>query len=68
MFSVQCINHFEIANYGTLIAYSDALGDREISKLLQKNLEEEKNTDRRLTKLAIESINEKAKARERTFA
>lgn len=60
--SVQCINHFEIACYGTAIAYANALEVREIARLLRKTLEEEKNIDHDLTKIAVESINEKAKA------
>lgn len=60
--SVQCINHFKIACYGTAIAYANALESEEIARLLQKTLEEEKNTDYDLTKIAVQSINEKAKA------
>lgn len=60
--SVQCINHFEITCYGTAIAYANALESKEVAELLQKTLEEEKNIDHDLTKIAMESINEKAKA------
>lgn len=60
--SAQTVEHYEIARYGTLIAWAERLGLGDASKLLQETLEEEKETDRLLTKLAKEQVNEKAAA------
>ena len=50
------IEHHEIAVYGTLIAWAQALGQDKHAVTLSTSLEEEKNADRILTKLA-EQIN-----------
>ena len=59
--SVQHINHYEIAGYGTASSYAKALGLNEISELLHETLEEEKKIDERLSLLAEEFINIQAK-------
>ncbi len=51
--------HYEIASYGTLRTYADMLGYKKISALLQETLDEEINTDKKLTKLA-QTINQEA--------
>lgn len=48
---MQRIEHYEISAYGTNIALADALGEREVSKLLNETLREEKETDISLTKI-----------------
>jgi len=53
----QAVEHYEIARYGTLIAWAERLGMSEVAKLLQQSLDEEKMTDRSLTKLAETAIN-----------
>ncbi|MFN3351099.1 ferritin-like domain-containing protein [Pseudorhodoplanes sp.] len=53
----QAVEHYEIARYGTLIAWAEQLGMSEVVKLLQQSLDEEKMTDRSLTKLAETAIN-----------
>ncbi|WP_026606295.1 ferritin-like domain-containing protein [Methylocapsa acidiphila] len=60
--SAQTIEHYEIARYGTLIAWADRLGKKEASKLLGETLEEEKKTDRLLTDLAESKVNQDATA------
>jgi ferritin-like metal-binding protein YciE len=55
--AAQCVEHYEIAGYGTARTYAELLGDQEGAKLLQTTLEEEKETDEKLTKLAKSSIN-----------
>lgn len=55
--AAQCVEHYEMAGYGTAGAYAELLGDRESAKLLQTTLEEEKQTDEKLTKLAKSAIN-----------
>jgi ferritin-like metal-binding protein YciE len=49
---------YEIARYGTLIAWAKQLGMTEAAQLLQQTLEEEKMTDKSLSKLAEAVINE----------
>lgn len=56
----QAVEHYEISRYGTLIAWADQLGMREVSRLLKKTLEEEKKTDATLSKLAESSLNQMA--------
>jgi ferritin-like metal-binding protein YciE len=60
--SAQSMEHYEIARYGTLITWAERLGHADAGKLLQETLEEEKETDQLLTRLAKEQINEKAAA------
>jgi ferritin-like metal-binding protein YciE len=58
--SAQKIEHYEIAGYGTLLQYAEILGYTESAKLLEQNLNEEKQMDELLTKIASEGINLKA--------
>jgi ferritin-like metal-binding protein YciE len=55
--AAQRVEHYEMAGYGTARAYAELLGDREDAKLLQTTLEEERETDQKLTKLAKSAIN-----------
>lgn len=59
--SAQRIEHYEIAGYGTLRTYAEILGDEDARDLLQTTLDEEKQTDKKLTELAVSSINIEAK-------
>jgi ferritin-like metal-binding protein YciE len=59
--SAQKVEHYEIAAYGTLCAWADMLGHREIEKLLRETLNEEKQTDEKLNKLA-KQVNKEAMA------
>ena len=61
--TAQRIQHYEIAAYGTLRTYADLLGYKEASEYLQKSLEEEKETDDKLTEVAVNLINPQAKSR-----
>ncbi|MBS0533534.1 MAG: ferritin-like domain-containing protein [Proteobacteria bacterium] len=56
----QAVEHYEMARYGTLVAWAEQLGMKEAAKLLQQTLEEEKKTDALLNKLAESAINQKA--------
>lgn len=49
----QAVEHYEIARYGTLVAWAEELGFAASSKLLDKTLQEEKHTDDVLNKLAL---------------
>jgi ferritin-like metal-binding protein YciE len=52
--AAQRVEHYEIAAYGTVRTYAEILGEEEAVRLLEKTLEEEKETDRKLTELASE--------------
>jgi ferritin-like metal-binding protein YciE len=53
----QAIEHYEIARYGTLISWAKQLKLDEAATLLAETLEQEKNADALLTKIAEESVN-----------
>ncbi|HSU69721.1 MAG TPA: ferritin-like domain-containing protein [Tepidisphaeraceae bacterium] len=55
--AAQRVEHYEIAAYGTVRTYARLLGDDQAAKLLQTTLDEEGETDKKLTKLAESSIN-----------
>jgi ferritin-like metal-binding protein YciE len=58
--AAQRVEHYEIAAYGTLIAYARQLGHADAAGLLAKTLNEEKETDQKLTQLAEGFLNESA--------
>lgn len=58
--AAQRVEHYEIAAYGTACAFAELLGETEHLSLLKQTLAEEKETDERLTELAVE-INSEAK-------
>jgi ferritin-like metal-binding protein YciE len=57
--AAQRVEHYEIAAYGTVRTYANILGEDEAASLLEETLEEEKETDQKLTELA-EQINVQA--------
>lgn len=59
--AAQKVEHYEIASYGTLRTYAQALGMDEAAALLQETLDEESATDEKLTELA-QTINAEAQA------
>jgi ferritin-like metal-binding protein YciE len=52
--AAQRVEHYEIAAYGTVRAFAELLDDRNAVDLLSQTLEEEKETDKKLTQLASE--------------
>jgi ferritin-like metal-binding protein YciE len=58
--SAQRIEHYEMAGYGTVRTWAQVLGEKEHVKLLQQTLDEEGNTDKLLTQLAVSTINVEA--------
>jgi ferritin-like metal-binding protein YciE len=58
--AAQAAEHYEIARYGSLIAWAKQLGRNDCASVLQKTLEEEKATDKKLTTLAESKINLRA--------
>src|SRR3979409_160200 len=58
--AAQRVEHYEIAGYGTARALASRLGHEEIASLLEETLEEEKETDKKLTELAESAVNAEA--------
>jgi ferritin-like metal-binding protein YciE len=56
----QRAEHYEMAAYGTLVAWANAMGHTEAAKLLQQTLDEEKAADKKLSGLAQGGINQGA--------
>jgi ferritin-like metal-binding protein YciE len=50
--AAQRVEHYEIAAYGTVRAFAEILGETQAVQLLEQTLEEEKETDEKLTSLA----------------
>jgi ferritin-like metal-binding protein YciE len=50
--AAQKVEHYEIAGYGTVRTFAELLGEDEAVSLLEETLEEEKETDQKLTELA----------------
>ncbi|TZF83104.1 ferritin-like domain-containing protein [Pedobacter sp. BS3] len=60
--AAQKAEHYEIATYGTLKTFADTMGHTEVASLLQQTLDNEKETDVALTKVAEGFVNEQAAA------
>lgn len=58
--AAQKVEHYEIAAYGTLRAWAEMLGNQQAAKLLQQTLDEEGETDKKLTQLAEQLVNVEA--------
>jgi ferritin-like metal-binding protein YciE len=56
----QRAEHYEMAAYGTLVAWARAMGHDEAAELLEQTLEEEKAADQKLSSLAQSGINRDA--------
>ena len=58
--AAQAVEHYEIARYGTLVTWAKQLGHADIAQLLSETLKEEEATDKKLTQVALQSVNQKA--------
>lgn len=58
--SAQRVEHYEMAAYGTLVAWARAMGHTEAADLLEETLDEEKAADSKLSGLADGGINQEA--------
>ena len=58
--AAQAVEHYEIARYGSLIAWARQLGRNDCASLLQQNLDEEKAADKKLTGIAESRVNRAA--------
>lgn len=55
--AAQRVEHYEMAGYGTVRTFASQLGEKAAAKLLQQTLDEEGETDKKLTGLAENLIN-----------
>ena len=60
--SAQRVEHYEIAAYGSAVAFAELLGESQAAGLLRQTLDEEQAADRVLTGLARGEVNETALA------
>src|SRR5437762_8819479 len=60
--AAQKVEHYEMASYGTVRTWAEMLGEDDAAELLQQTLDEEGETDKRLTELAEEIVNVEAAA------
>ena len=58
--SGNMVEHYEIAAYGSLVAFAQQLGFRDAVGLLQQTLEEEKAADIKLSAIGEKSVNPRA--------
>lgn len=58
--AAQKVEHYEIATYGTLRTFAQYLGDEDAAGLLQETLDEEGEADKKLTRIAVNGINQEA--------
>lgn len=50
--ALQRVEHYEIAAYGTVASFAEAMGQNEIHQLLAETLQEEQDTDEKLTEVS----------------
>jgi ferritin-like metal-binding protein YciE len=60
--AAQRVEHYEMAGYGSARSFAQHLGRTEAVDLLEETLDEEKDTDERLTEIAESMVNERATA------
>ena len=58
--AAQRVEHYEMAAYGTLVAWAQAMGHTKAASLLQQTLDEEKAADEKLTSIAERGVNQQA--------
>lgn len=58
--AAQKVEHYEIACYGSLITLAKTIGHNDVARILGPTLEEEKQTDSKLTSIARSGVNEDA--------
>ena len=60
--AAQKVEHYEIATYGCVRTWAEQLGLHDVAQLLQETLDEEKETNEKLTQLAESMVNQEAAA------
>lgn len=51
------VEHYEMAAYGSIVAFAELLGEKQVATILRVSLEEEKAADQALTRIAEEEVN-----------
>jgi len=59
--AAQRVEHYEIAAYGTLRTFAETKGDKKAARILEEILNEEKEADELLTRIAESSVNVEAR-------
>jgi ferritin-like metal-binding protein YciE len=62
--AAQKVEHYEIASYGTVLAWAEEMGHTDAAELLERSLAEEKAADETLTEIALAGANQEAEAAE----
>src|SRR5690606_768529 len=60
--AAQRVEHYEIAGYGSAVAFAKELGQHDVARALQKTLDEEGEADEELTAIAESRVNQRAEA------
>ena len=55
--AAQRVEHYEMAAYGSLVAYAELLGEQQVAAVLRVSLEEEKAADQKLARIAEGEVN-----------
>jgi len=58
--AAQRVEHYEMAGYGCARTFARQLGHDDIAEILQQTLDEERAADEKLTKIAMQHVNEEA--------
>jgi ferritin-like metal-binding protein YciE len=58
--AAQKVEHYEIATYGTVRTYASLLGEKDVARLLEQTLKQEKAADKKLTSIAEGTVNRRA--------
>jgi len=58
--NAQAVEHYEMARYGTIIAWAKVCGQNDVARLMEETLAEEKKADRLLNDMAGKDVNAKA--------
>ncbi|WP_448208047.1 YciE/YciF ferroxidase family protein [Azospirillum sp. sgz302134] len=58
--AAQKVEHYEIASYGALRTLAETCGMKDVARLLEQTLEEEKATDQKLNQIAEGGVNQRA--------
>jgi ferritin-like metal-binding protein YciE len=56
----QAVEHYEMARYGTIVAWAKEINAEDVAKLMHETLEEEKKADTTLNQLAMRGLNRQA--------
>ena len=62
--AAQRVEHYEMAGYGSVRTYAQMLGFNDAAQALQETLDEEGDTDHKLTQLAVSMVNPEAESDE----